>query len=111
MVKDEAELTKPDSGDIAATCPLPGGTTSGGTKQPVSLSTTHLAGYGTTEAAKVVLETANDWQDKVIRELGVDSAVDPLPDEVEFFSIGSAEGFIGTLLIVLANGKLHRDER
>jgi hypothetical protein len=112
MFKDKAELKDPEAGTIVATLTEDGDRLRVVLKQPVTLSgTTRLAVYGTTEDAELIAVAAANGEDTEIREFHGVSPIGVLPDHAQLSLTRSPGGPLGTLLIVLGRGELHRDTR
>jgi len=112
MFKGKAELKDPETGNIVATLTEDGDRLRVVLKKPVTLSgTTRLAIYGTTENAELIAAAATNGQDTEVHEFHGVSPIGVLPDHAELSLTRSPGGPLGTLLIVLGRGELHRDER
>jgi hypothetical protein len=110
MFKGKAELTDPESGKVVATFTEDGDRMKVVLKEPVTLSgTASVAIYSTVKDEAVISVGSDDGQDTEIREFRGVSALGVLPDKAEISLIRTPGGPLGTLLIVLGRGTIHRE--
>jgi hypothetical protein len=109
MFRGKAELLDPESQAVVATFTEDGERMKVVLKEPVTLSgATRLAIYGTTADAEVIAIAAVDGQETEIREFHGLSALGVLSDQSEVSLTRSPGGELGSLLVVLGRGTVHR---
>jgi hypothetical protein len=110
MFKGKAELTDPETGKIVATFTEDGDKMKVVLKSPETLSgTIRLAIYSTAKDEELIAVTAKDGQDTKIHEFHGVSPLDALADKAEISLTRSPGGPLGTLLVVLGRGTVHRE--
>ncbi len=114
MFKGKAELTDPESGHIVATfhetCREEGAVAATvRLRTPITLAgTEELAIVGTATSTPVISVGASDPDGTEIREFHGHSASGCITDGADLTLIKSPGGELGTLLIVMGKGRVHR---
>ena len=110
MFKGKAELKDPETGKVVATFTEEGDNMKVVLKQPETISgTTRLAVYSTIKDEELISIEAKDGHDTKIHEFHGVSSLGPLSDKSEISLTRSPVGPLGTLLVVLGRGTVHRE--
>jgi hypothetical protein len=114
MFKGKAELTNPETGEIVATfhetCHDDGAAAATvRLRPPITLTGTELLEiFGTVTDIPMISVGASDPDGTEIREFHGKSAIGCLPDGAELTLVKSPGGLLGSLLMVIGKGKVHR---
>jgi hypothetical protein len=110
MFRGKAELTSPENGKVVATFTEDGDEMKVVLKEPEMLSgTTRLAVYSTAKDEELISVTARNGHDTKVHEFHGVSPLGALSDKDEISLTRSPGGPLGTLLIVLGKGTVHRE--
>jgi hypothetical protein len=114
MFKGKAELTNPEDGNVVATfhetCHHDGATAATvRLRTPITLQGTDLlAVVGMETSTPILTVGASDPDGTEIREFHGESAVGCITDGADLTLVRTPGGPLGTLLIVMAKGTVHR---
>jgi hypothetical protein len=110
MFRGSAELTDPETGRIVAVFTEEGDKMKVVFKQPETISgTTRIALYSTAKDEELISVEAKTGHDTKIHEFHGVSSLGALSDKAEISLTRSPGGPLGTLLIVLGRGAVHRE--
>src|SRR5271166_1207924 len=114
MFKGKAELTDPEKGDVVATfnetCHADGTTAATvRLRTPITLQGTELLELvGTGTSTPMITVGASDPAGTEICEFHGKSAIGCIPEGADLMLVKTPGGPLGTLLIVIGKGKVHR---
>jgi hypothetical protein len=110
MFKGKAELTDPETGKVVATFTEEGDHMKVVMRHPETISgTTRLGVYSTVKDQELIAVEAKNGQDTKIHEFHGVSSLGALSDKAQISLTRSPGGPLGTLLVVLGRGTVHRE--
>jgi hypothetical protein len=114
MFKGKADLNDPETNARMATftetCEHDAARAKVVLEKPITLSgTERLAIYSTIKNQEVIVVTAKDGAATEVREFGGESSLGCLADKTDISLTRSPGGPLGTLLVVLGKGTIHKE--